>query len=675
MTTKKKRLANQLTQLINSKLEKQLKSEIQLFFQKQMDEVLSAFDEYYTDTLLLQGHINLILSPIHELQKEYYDLLLKYNTEIYNRGKEQGRRQVEGMALKSAKPLKWHHDENKPTDLFGTLPTSEQHLTSYTFTASESTMNRVDGEINRILTEGYRDGLGVKDVRNRIMERYQQFTGWEANRIARTEMQTAHNMGVMQTYQEMGVQYKEWRSAHDKRTRRSHSLLDGEVAPLDKPFSNGLMYPGDKSGPIEEWINCRCSFPPFIMPPGMMAPPGMAQFRVGDLVSVSEPDYDQLLRKETGGAIGWEEYSQILQGKSLEQVLAGVTVAQEDVNNDLLKGGHKEVYTDVDPGGHRVTVYKYDNIELAFNENTRITHKDLRKHINSLPKQFEQTQAKRIYIHDYADPNVGGMWYSDRKTLHVYDSRKSLEGIYDMFNHEFSHSLDMFWIDESIKAKYSDSKIYQKIFDADNKLGYSELGMINPEVPIKFVSSYAGRSYLKYYKLGLKKETKWAMKKLFAEDFAESSRLYLNPNKHNAFVKEYPNRAKYLESIYGKPNFKNSGIKPVSKQSPEQKKLRHEDISWEDVIKQDEVKEWEKEGYRNLKNEYDTRVSQLDVEIEQLRSKRREYTKEKRKCETEECYEKWDSKVRETRVERKRLEKVRAELSDKSHDAFMKIYN
>ena len=342
MTTKKKRLANQLTQLINSKLEKQLKAEIQLFFQKQMDEVLSAFDEYYTDTLLLQGHINLILSPIHELQKEYYDLLLKYNTEIYNRGKEQGRRQVDGMALKSAKPLKWHHDENKPTDLFGTLPTSEQHLTSYTFTASESTMNRVDGEINQILTEGYRDGLGVKDVRNRIMERYQQFTGWEANRIARTEMQTAHNMGVMQTYQEMGVEYKEWRSAHDKRTRRSHSLLDGEVAPLDKPFSNGLMYPGDKSGPIEEWINCRCSFPPFIMPPGMMAPPGMAQFRVGDLVSVSEPDYDQLLRKETGGALNWQQYKQILHGKTLDQIRAGITTRQSQTTTNILEILSKE---------------------------------------------------------------------------------------------------------------------------------------------------------------------------------------------------------------------------------------------------------------------------------------------------------------------------------------------
>ena len=342
MTTKKKRLANQLTQLINSKLEKQLKAEIQLFFQKQMDEVLSAFDEYYTDTLLLQGHINLILSPIHELQKEYYDLLLKYNTEIYNRGKEQGRRQVDGMALKSAKPLRWHHDENKPTDLFGTLPTSEQHLTSYTFTASESTMNRVDGEINRILTEGYRDGLGVKDVRNRIMERYQQFTGWEANRIARTEMQTAHNMGVMQTYQEMGVQYKEWRSAHDKRTRRSHSLLDGEIVKVGDKFSNGLMFPGDKSGPIEEWINCRCSIVPYLLPPGTTAPVGRSQFRDNEVRGMKEPNYNELLSKETQGAINWEDYRQLLHGKTLDQIRAGITVRQSQTTTNILEILSKE---------------------------------------------------------------------------------------------------------------------------------------------------------------------------------------------------------------------------------------------------------------------------------------------------------------------------------------------
>ena len=390
MTTKKKRLANQLTQLINSKLEKQLKAEIQLFFQKQMDEVLSAFDEYYTDTLLLQGHINLILSPIHELQKEYYDLLLKYNTEIYNRGKEQGRRQVDGMALKSAKPLKWHHDENKPTDLFGTLPTSEQHLTSYTFTASESTMNRVDGEINRILTEGYRDGLGVKDVRNRIMERYQQFTGWEANRIARTEMQTAHNMGVMQTYQEMGVQYKEWRSAHDKRTRRSHSLLDGEIVKVGDKFSNGLMFPGDKSGPIEEWINCRCSVVPYLMSPGTSAPVGRSQFRADDFVSVSEPDYNQLLREHTQGAIDWEQYQQILHGKTLEQVGIGAVVQQtkeEPTIEEQLTADELKQYRKAQQDLKKATA-KLE--KLADNDPRRIMFESRIKSANRTIKKYEK---------------------------------------------------------------------------------------------------------------------------------------------------------------------------------------------------------------------------------------------------------------------------------------------
>ena len=328
MTTKtKKQLANQLTQLINTKLETQLKVELQHFFQRQMEEVLSAFDEIYNETFLLNGHIQLILSPIHEAQKEYYDLLLKYNREMYNRGKQKGERQIDGMAMKSAKPLEWKHDKNNPTNLFGTLQVSEDHLTDYTFTASEHTMGRVDNEINKIIANGYRDGVGVKEVRRRIMERYEQLKGWEANRIARTEMQTSHNMGVMQTYAEMGVEYKEWRSAHDKRTRRSHSLLDGEIAPIDKPFSNGLMFPGDKSGPIEEWINCRCSTLPYLMPPGAIAPVGREQFRATEIFGMKEPNSDELLRKETQGAIGWNEYQQLLQGKTLTDI--GVTIQQQ----------------------------------------------------------------------------------------------------------------------------------------------------------------------------------------------------------------------------------------------------------------------------------------------------------------------------------------------------------
>ena len=336
---KKQLLANQLTQKINELREDKLRRAVSDFFRKQSNLVLAAFDEYYTDVMLLQGHIDLILAPIHELQKEYYELLLEHNRDTFHRGEAQAERLVEmamnGQALKAKKKNVQflHDDKDKYTQHFGTLQFSEDYLESYTFTASERTMSRVDHEINQILTDGYREGWGVRDVRNRIMQRYDQFSSWEANRIARTEMQTAHNMGMMNKYSDMGVEYHEWRAAHDLRTRRSHIDMDGEITAVGSPFSNGLLYPGDKTGRIEEWINCRCSHPPFLVPPGKMVPPGMSTFRESDLIDVSEPDVNQLLKEHTQGAVDWEQYKQVLQGKTLVQ--AGIAHQQTKTNYEI----------------------------------------------------------------------------------------------------------------------------------------------------------------------------------------------------------------------------------------------------------------------------------------------------------------------------------------------------
>ena len=322
MARNRKTLANQLTQLINSNLEEQLRKDLVKFFRKQMNLVLVAFDEYYNDTLLLMGHVNLILAPVHESHQEYYELLLKHNLEMFHRGEVMAERLVPVGALKASKPVRIEHTEQPWDAHFGTLQFSEDYLEGYTFTASEVTMQRVDSEINQILTDGYREGWGVKDVRARIMERYQEFQGYEANRIARTEMQTAHNMGMMNQYEKMGVNYIEWRSAHDKRTRRSHALLDGEIIKVGDKFSNGLRYPGDKSGSIEEWINCRCSAVPYLGPTDNITTP------TGQPIGkINEPDYNQLLLEHTGGAIGWTEYQQLLHGKTLQEL--GILLQQK----------------------------------------------------------------------------------------------------------------------------------------------------------------------------------------------------------------------------------------------------------------------------------------------------------------------------------------------------------
>jgi SPP1 gp7 family putative phage head morphogenesis protein len=116
--------------------------------------------------------------------------------------------------------------------------------------------------IRRSITAGITQGEGIRDMSKRIATDL----GTNANnavRIARTE--TTRVMGearqsVFEQTQAQGIRIqKRWLSATDDRTRSSHERLDGVTIDVDQTFPNGLMYPGDQSGPPEEVINCRCT--------------------------------------------------------------------------------------------------------------------------------------------------------------------------------------------------------------------------------------------------------------------------------------------------------------------------------------------------------------------------------------------------------------------------------
>lgn len=177
-------------------------------------------------------------------------------------------------------------------NLFGTLGGAEDDLLTRTFEASRSTLMRVDQSIKVIITDGYKTGNGINYVANKIRERFGQLQGWESKRIARTEIHNAHNRAVMDTYKEYDVQYTMWISAHDDRVRglkptdtADHVKLDGEIIRLGDTYSNGLKYPGDTDGPLVEWINCRCSNAPYVIPYPYVAP-NFSPFREEDLIKV-----------------------------------------------------------------------------------------------------------------------------------------------------------------------------------------------------------------------------------------------------------------------------------------------------------------------------------------------------------------------------------------------------
>ena len=270
--------------------EEQLYHELSQFFKRLKKEVLKGLEEYWSEYQMLQGHINLIVSPVHEAHKEYYEILKKYKLREYKLGKQEATRLVNRAgvryAFKEAKtmPINGFIKKNS-NELFGTLPKAEQDLLTRTYQTSEKTLSRVDSQLNQIITDGYRSGKGINDISNQITRRFDQLESWEAKRIARTEVNTSHNKATMDTYQDMGVEYTQWIAASDDRTRDSHVEVDGEIIPMGGKYSNGLEYPGDMSGPIEEWINCRCSNAPFVIPYGYMAP-SFSPFREEDLIPI-----------------------------------------------------------------------------------------------------------------------------------------------------------------------------------------------------------------------------------------------------------------------------------------------------------------------------------------------------------------------------------------------------
>ena len=284
MLPKRQILASKISNARTRNNERQLERELQRFFDRLGKQVQQNLEEYWSEHLL-QGQVDLITKPISEAQAEYYHILQKYDKREYQLGIREAERLVKlskkPMASKAIKPRL-----RRTRDLFATLRGAEEDLLERVFIASQATLARVDTSIKTLLTEGYQSGKGINYVANLLTRRFDQLQTWEAQRIARTEIHNSHNTAVMDTYQELGVEYTMWISAGDDgRTRDSHLEVDGEIIPTGSTYSNGLKFPGDTDGPIEEWINCRCSNAPFVIPYGYAAPP-YSPFREEDLIKI-----------------------------------------------------------------------------------------------------------------------------------------------------------------------------------------------------------------------------------------------------------------------------------------------------------------------------------------------------------------------------------------------------
>ena len=488
--------------------------------------------------------------------------------------------------------------------------------------------DNIINDVRDIVKDGYNNNLSQDQIANNISQKVTTIKNKRARAIARTEVARAATTSDYIINAERGAThfYVECRNTACAKCKEAwHTKWTPETDDTYTPkeYTAGKKgWVGDKTYPMSDTAklppihpNCRC-VPYFVKMAG------------GKPVKLNEESTTKTTPTTTAG-----EHTQ----------------HKLDSNNELMGDGRYVKYDEVSEHGREFEVYKFDNIEIAVEKGTDISIERFARHLDNLPKEMvELSNAKRIEFcigdvldSEYGGPaNAAGLYYSDKQQLSLYMIDKG-EGIKDWilsnFDHEFSHSIDL---TREGKIVYSDPKVYDKIVVADNKFHGDELIDVFP-------TEYAGAGYLNYPTDGRFPERR------YLEDFAESSKIYLRPTTHKEFCEKFPNRAKYLEGIYGKPKLKDveySDVKKIVK--PVQHSLRINDI-----IK-----------------EYDARLNDIDEQLAKVEIERDDAKQKARACETEECKDKWSAKRRALRTERKRLEKVRTEIDDERFVFFKRKY-
>lgn len=398
-------------------LELVLAVEIAHFFKKLENEILSLIDENEIFNITTNNLAEEIIASHFE---EYYDIILNYNIKAYDNGSEYVSsitkiRKNESIISKAIKSITFNVSE-----LFGYSENIYSNLRNQTFQGSTKTMERANTNINNVISEGYKEGLGNKEIGKNIQNEFKGLKSWEAERIATTEVNGAQSLGAYEQYFENNTEYHQWLGAGDDRMRNTHRELDGEIVKVGTPFSNGLLHPGDRNGPIKEWIYCRCTTVPWICPYNMMVPPGMVRFRESDLITLLD---DENINQEIDiNKDDYIEYS--IDGENSFDGLNRDYKLPKKVSNKELIAGEKysSVYYDpVNSYNRKVPGYKQILKDYKISEKQV---KDINKGLDKLTNRMSIKKDTILYRGEkklFIKPEVGKTYKFDTFTSTSFD--------------------------------------------------------------------------------------------------------------------------------------------------------------------------------------------------------------------------------------------------------------
>lgn len=247
--------------------------------------------------------IKTLIAPIAEAKRGYSDIVMENTQEAIRAGMERTKTELKRQGLGKGKNSNLMFYLNGSLKLISPELDFEEfsqevsdRIRQDSFIASGQTIDRMSGDVMDNIKESYEAGYGIDKAAVNLQDVFDDMEDWELKRVARTEINGAQNLGAEATMRQMGVVYDKWKTAGDARVRGNrpedtadHKYMDGQISYVSGNFSNGLSRPGDRSGPIKEWIQCRCVLLPYLIPEGYAAP-SMSFFYESDLVKIEVPE-------------------------------------------------------------------------------------------------------------------------------------------------------------------------------------------------------------------------------------------------------------------------------------------------------------------------------------------------------------------------------------------------
>jgi hypothetical protein len=160
----------------------------------------------------------------------------------------------------------------------GGFPADDFNRAAAEFSASSVRGGTITGTTRRaveaIVRQAAAEGLSIPNTAALINTFIEQTYRGRATTIARTEVISASNYGVLEAAEQAGAAVrKSWLATFDGRTRQApedeydHVAMHGRTVKMKEKFNAGgdlLRFPGDPSGHAANIINCRCAVRPRI---------------------------------------------------------------------------------------------------------------------------------------------------------------------------------------------------------------------------------------------------------------------------------------------------------------------------------------------------------------------------------------------------------------------------